>query len=402
MNHLGAEQPLTGLRIIDLSTILGGPIAATFLADFGAEVIKVEIPGSGDPTRWRPGPVAGLSYIWLQENRNKKSITLDLHYEEGQALLRRLVTRADGLIENFRPGTLEKWNVGSEALLAANPSLVMLRLSGFGQTGPNRAKGAFDRIAEAFGGLQFVTGYPEMAPVRPGYAIADYMLAYLGAFSMMMALYWRDARQGTGQVIDLALYEPLLRASEMSIPQYHATGFVRQRTGHFNPFVVPSSCFATADEHWVVIGANTQRLWERLARAIGREDLIDDERFRTTDDRCANPEPLYEIIEAWTRTKEAREIVRIMDEAKVPAATVNSIADIFADDHVQERENIAVFDDPRFGELAVAGVMPKLAATPGRIQSLGPDLGADNDEVYGEWLGLSAQEMASLREKGVI
>lgn len=402
MNNADAAQPLDGLRILDLSSILGGPIAATFLADFGAEVIKVELPGRGDPIRWRPGPQPGLSYIWLQENRNKKSITLDLHHEEGQALLKRLVMEVDGLIENFRPGTLEKWNVGSDALLAANPELVILRLSGFGQTGPNREKGAFDRIAEAYGGLQFVSGYPDRAPIRPGYAIADYMLAYMGAFSMMMALYWRDARGGSGQVVDLALYEPLLRASEMSIPQYHATGFVRRRTGHFNPFVVPSSCFATADERWVVIGANTQRLWERLARAIGREELIDDERFRTTDDRVANPEPLYEILEAWTRSQRAAEIVRLMDEAKVPAAIVNSIADIFADEHIQERENVVVHDDPRFGELAVAGILPKLSRTPGDIRSLGPDLGANNDEVYGQWLGLTTEEMAGLREKGVI
>lgn len=397
-----SNLPLAGLRILDLSSILGGPIAATLLADFGADVIKVELPGRGDPIRWRPGPQQGLSHIWLQENRNKKSITLDLHFEDGQSLLKKLVMHADGLIENFRPGTLEKWNVGSEVLLQANPDLVMLRLSGFGQTGPNRGKGAFDRIAEAYGGLQFVSGYPEMAPVRPGYAIADYMLAYVGAFSMMMALYWRDVRRGRGQVIDLALYEPVLRASEMSIPQYHATGFVRQRTGHFNPFVVPSSCFATADGRWVVIGANTQRLWERLARAIGREDLIDDERFRTTDDRVANPEPLYKILEEWTGSREAQEIVGIMDEAQVPAAIVNSIADIFDDVHVQERQNIVIHDDPRFGDLAVAGVLPKLSATPGAIRSLGPDLGADNDEIYGDWLGLSAQEIEALRDRGVI
>ncbi len=200
----------------------------------------------------------------------------------------------------------------------------------------------------------------------------------------------------------MALYEPVLRASEMSIPQYHDSGFIRQRTGHFNPFVIPSSCFATADGRYVVIGANTQRLWERLARAIGREDLIYDERFRTTDDRCANPEPLYEILEEWTRSKPADTIVRIMDEAQVPAAVVNSIADIFADDHVQQRENIVVHDDPRFGDLAVAGVLPKLSATPGKIRSLGPDLGADNDEIYGEWLSLSPEEIASLRQQGVI
>lgn len=398
----GEDLPLSGLRILDLSSILGGPIAATFLADFGADVTKVELPQRGDPIRWRPGPKNGLSYIWLQENRNKRAITLDLHFEEGQALLKQLVTKVDGLIENFRPGTLEKWNVGSDVLLEANPNLVMLRLSGFGQTGPNREKGAFDRIAEAFGGLQFVTGYPEMPPVRPGYAIADYMLAYVGAFSMMMALYWRDARGGQGQVIDLALYEPVLRASEMSIPIFHATGAVRRRAGHFNPYVVPSSCFATADDQWVVIGANTQRLWERLARAMGREDLLQDDRFRTTNDRVANPEPLYEILESWTRSQKARDIVQIMDDAGVPAAIVNSIADIFEDPHVQERQNIVVHDDPRFGDLAVPGILPRLSHTPGTIRTLGPDLGADNEAIYGEWLGLSREEIDRLRQQGVI
>lgn len=395
-------RPMEGLRILDASTILGGPITATILADFGAEVIKVEMPGKGDSIREGPSPDSGPSYVWLQEGRNKRSITLDLHHHEAQELFKRLVALSDGVVENFRPGTLERWNVGPEELLEVNPGLVMLRLSGYGQTGPYRHKGAFDRIASAFGGVHYVTGYPDAPPVRAGYALADYMAAYVGAFAMAMALYWRDAKGGRGQVIDLALYEPILRASEGSIPYYHRTGYIRERNGNTNPFIVPSSCFPTADDKWVVLSANTHRLWVRLANAIGKPELLNDERFATLEARCAHADELNAILEGWTARRTAAEVVGTLEEAQLPACTVNSIADIFADPHVKARENIVYFDDPRFGELAMPGVIPKLSDTPGRIDRLGPDLGDSNNEIYGGLLGLSEEEMDALRGQGVI
>jgi len=390
------------VRVLDVATILAGPVVATFLAEFGAEVIKVEMPGTGDSTRSGPGPGPGLSFIWLQEGRNKKSVTLDLRKPEGQALLRRLAALSDVMIENFRPGTLERWGLAPDALLDANPRLVLLRISGYGQTGPYRRKGAFDRMATAFGGLHYVTGYPDRPPVRPGYAVADYMSGYVGAFAVMLALYWRDARGGRGQVIDLAIYEPVLRASEDAVPVYDRTGRVRERMSGRNPSIVPSSSFPTADGQWVVIGANTERLWQRLARAIGRADMLEDQRYATLPARVAHADDVYAALEEWTGRRTAAEILAILDEAEVPAAPINSVADLFGDPHIQARENIVRIPDGRVGPLAVPGIIPRLSETPGRIEHLGPDLGSSNDEVYGGLLGLSHTEIAALREDGVI
>ncbi len=388
--------------MLDAATILAGPVTATFLAEFGAEVIKVELPGGGDTAREGPTLAPGLSLLWLQEGRNKKSVTLDLHKEQGQSLFRRLVSAADVLIENFRPGTLEGWNLAPETLLEINPRLVLARISGYGQTGPYRRKGAFDRMATAFGGGLYVTGYPDAPPVRPGFAVADYMSGYVGAFAVVTALYWRDARGGRGQVVDLAIYEPVLRASENSIPAYDRHGVIRERNGNCNPYIVPSSSFPTADGKWVVIGANTERLWRRLAAAVGRGDLLEDERYATLAARTANAEGVYAALEEWTRNKTAAEVMAVMDAAQVPAAPINTVADLFADPHIQARENIVRVPDARVGPLAIPGVVPKLSATPGRIDRLGPSLGEHNDEIYGGLLGLSAAEIADLKKKGVI
>ncbi|MBI1800428.1 MAG: CoA transferase [Chloroflexi bacterium] len=369
---------LEGLRVLDVATILAGPVMTTMLGDFGAEVIKVEMPGRGDTTRQNPALGPGLSFIWLQEGRNKKSVTLDLHHPEGQDLLKRLVAVSDAMVENFRPGTLEAWGLGPEVLLGVNPRLVLLRLSGYGQTGPYRRKGAFDRNASAFGGGTYVTGYPEQPPVRSGYAVADYMAAYTGAFAVMTALYWRDARgpstgSGRGQVIDLALYEPILRASEASIPIYDRTRRVRERAGN-----------------------------RRWARVMERDDLLTDERFATLPARTANADALYAIIDEWARTKTAAELMATLDAAQVPADVIASVADLFADPHIQARANIVRVPDERVGALAVPGVIPKMSATPGRIAHLGPDLGSSNEAIYSGLLGLTARELAALKDRGVI
>jgi len=397
-----SPRPLEGLRILDVATILAGPVCATMLADFGAEVVKVEKPGTGDTTRQGSSDNSGLSLMWLQEGRNKRSITLDLHYPEGQALLKRLVTKVDAMVENFRPGTLEKWGLAPEVLLAANPRLVLLRVSGYGQTGPYRERGSFDRTASAFAGGTFVTGFEDRPPVRTGYAVADYMAAFVGAFSVMMALYYRDARGGAGQVIDLGLYEPVFRASEATVPAYDRAKVVRQRSGNKNPGVVPASNFLAKDGHWVVLNANTDRLWQRLTRAIGREELGTDERFATVAKRIKNEAEIYRLIEEWVASKTSDEAIDQLTAFQVPASRINSIAELFADPQIIARENIVRVADSRIGPLAVPGIIPKLSLTPGRIEHLGPNLGEANAAIYGGWLGLSDAEIEELRVKGVI
>lgn len=394
-------RPLEGIRVLDAATILAGPVAATLLADFGAEVIKVEMPGRGDAAREGPGLGPGLSYLWLQEGRNKRSVTLDLHDPEGQELFRRLAAVSDIVIESFRPGTLEQWGLAPTALHERNPRLVILRVSGYGQNGPYRRRGAFDRTASAFGGSLYVTGHPDRPPVRSGYASADYMAAYAGAFAVLMALHWRD-HGGTGQVIDLALFEPVLRASEASIPLYHRAGHVRERGGDRNPYIVPSSSFATADGRWVVVSANTEVLWRRLAEAIGMPHLTADPRFATLGARCANADELYRILGDWAAARTADEIVRTCDAADVPAAAVNSIADLFADPHIRAREDVVIVEDGHVGPLAVAGIVPKMSVTPGRIEHLGEELGNSTQTVLGGLLGLGDEEIARLRARGVV
>ncbi len=409
------ELPLKGIRVVDAATILAGPVAATMLGDFGAEVIKVEMPRVGDILRGRsdvveersnavPNGSGGeqMSLWFLQEARNKRSVTLDLHKEKGQELLRRLAEKSDVLIENFRPGTFERWNLAPALLLEINPRLVILRVTGYGQTGPYREKGAFDRTATAFGGGTYVTGFEDGPPVRTGFAVADYMGAFAGAFAVMTALYWRDLRGGRGQVIDLALYEPILRASEASVPEYDRTRTVRQRAGNKNPGVVPTGNFLAADGKWVVVAASTDRLWRRLAAAMGRPELGTDERFVSLEARLRNEKETYSVVEEWVATIPSHEVVSRLDAAMVPADRINSVADLFDDPHIAARKNIVRVPDPRMGELAISGVVPKFSLTPGRIAHLGPDLGEANQEIYGKLLGLSSEEIAQLAAEGVI
>ena len=394
--------PLTGVRVLDMATVLAAPVTATMLGDFGADVIKVELPGRGDTTRGPSGSPGRRGPMWLQEGRNKRSVTIDLHHPEGQDLLRRLAGTCDVVVENFRPGVAEKWNVAAGTLRAAYPRLIVLRLSGYGQTGPHRSKPAFDRVAQAFAGSTYATGFPAGPPVRDGYALADYMGAYLGAYAVMLALYHRDARGGEGQVIDLALYEPVFRATEGALVQHSLTGEVRGRHGNRNPQVVPADNFLSADGAWLVIHAGSDRLWPRLARAMERADLLADARFRTGADRIKHQEALYAEITRWAAALPAAEIVRRLEAAGVPVERVRSIADIVAEPHFHERGNIVAFQDEEYGRVLLSGVIPALSATPGRIRHLGPALGAHTDEVLRESLGLDDDELRRLREQGVI
>jgi crotonobetainyl-CoA:carnitine CoA-transferase CaiB-like acyl-CoA transferase len=397
-----AQAPFEGIRVLDLATVMAGPVAATLLADFGADVIKVEEPTRGDTIRGLGGG-AGAELFWLQEGRNKRCVTLDLRQREGQDLLARLAAGSDVLIESFRPGTMEAWNLGPERLCAENPRLVYLRMSGYGQSGPYRERGAFDRVAAAFSGVTYATGDPDRPPVRSGYALADYMSAAYNAFAIAMVLYHRDAKgDGRGQVIDLALYEPLLRASEASSVVFDRFGVVRERTGNRHAAAVPSGLYETNDGAFVVLFAAPDHLFERLARAIGRPELPRDPRYANAGARRKHADDLESEIAEWMAERSAGEAVERLLEAQVPVSQVNSIADVFADPHVAARENLVPVPDGKGGRVRMVGVLPRLSRTPGRIRHGGRPLGADNEEVYGELLGLEPEEVRALRARGIV
>lgn len=396
------QHALAGIRVLDLSSIIAAPVCATMLGDFGAEVVKVEEPVRGDFMRRGAATPGGRSLQWVQDGRNKKSITLNLRDERGRDVLHRLLPHFDVVVTNFRPPTLDRWGLGPEALHARYPRLVILYISGYGQTGPYRGRGAFDRVASAFAGLTYVSGEADGPSVRSGYAVIDYMTAYIGAFSVVTALYHRDLHGGSGQVIDLALYEPGFRASEDALLAYAAHSRVRERSGNINRNVVPASNFTTADNREVAIHAGTDSLLRRLAAVMERPDLAQDPRFATHAERVRNQDALYEIIRAWAATLPAQRLIDMLAAADIPASPVMSIADIAADPHYRDRGTIAEVRDEEFGNLLMAGPMPKLSETPGSIRSLGPALGAHNREVYSDLLGMSGEEMASLHADGVI
>jgi crotonobetainyl-CoA:carnitine CoA-transferase CaiB-like acyl-CoA transferase len=396
------EQPLKDILVLDFSTLLAGPVAATFLGDFGAQVIKIEEPGTGEFTRMIPLYPDGRSPSWLVEGRNKRCITLNLRTAEGQAIAHRLAEKADVAVMNFRPGQAEAWGLGAEDFHRTNPNLIILQVSAYGQTGPYAGKGGFDRTAQAFAGTTYVTGYPDRPPVRSGYALVDYMTSYLGAFGVMTALYNRDLHGAGGEVIDISLVEAAFRASEASVTTYSLTGKVREREGNRNPLVVPADDFEARDGRTVVINAGIPKLWKRLVQAMGRPDLLEDPRFLTPADRIRNQEALYEIVGEWVKALPAAEVVRILDEVKVPADTIRSVADLATDPHLRERKAVLEREAPGIGKVLVPGVFPKLARHPGEIRFLGARLGEHNEEIYRGELGMTAEELATLREKGVI
>ena len=394
------KLPLENITVIDFATILAGPVSSTFLADFGAEVIKVEIPELGDMGRSRFPD--GRPPIWLVENRNKKCITLDLHKEEGQKLAHRLVEKADVAVFNFRTGKTDEWNIGPTDLHRTNPDLIILQVSAYGQTGPYRKRTGFDRTAQTFASTTYVTGYQDQPPVRSGYALVDYMTSYMSAFGVMTALYNRDVNQGGGEVIDATLVEAAFRASEAAVTTYSMTGVVRERLGNRNPGVVPAANFDTKDGRNLVLNANTDRMWHSLAHAMGMPELLEDPRFAEREDMIKNQEELYEIIGGWIKEMTAEEAMAVLEEAGVPSDYLRSIADLADDPHMLAREAIMDFDDPDKGKIKIPGVFPKFSNHPGRVAYLGRGIGADNEEIYGGRLGLSAEELADLKSRGVI
>ncbi len=394
--------PLTGIRILDIGTRIAAPFAATLLADFGAEVIKIELPGRGDFMRSIGPFVDDYSLWWAVEGRNKKSITLDLRVPRGQAIFRALIARTDVVVENFQPGTLEEWGLGYDALAASNPDLILTRASVYGQTGPYRDRPGLDRNGIGFGGLLYITGYPDRPPVRPGIIISDYLTGVFNAFAIMLALYHRDVHRGGGQTVDLALYESVFRILEHTLPAYDRLGIVRGREGNRLRNSAPLDNWETKDGEFICIVAAGDALFPRLARAMGRDDLLHDPRFRSLAERAAHADAINAIVGEWCREHSAAEIEEILLAAEVPVTRAYSIADIAADPHYAARDDIVTVDDPTIGPVKMAAVYPRLAATPGRITRGAPRLGEHNAEIYGDVLGMSAEEIASLRADGVI
>ena len=396
------QSALAGVRVLDLSSIIAAPVTATMLGDFGAEIVKVEEPGRGDFMRRSAAKPGGRSLGWVQDARNKQSITLDLRKEAGRAIVHRLLPHFDVVVTNFRPPTLERWGFGPAVIRARYPRLVALYITGYGLTGPYAGRGAFDRIASAFSGVTYTSGEAGGPSMRAGYALVDYMTAYMGAFSVVSALYHRDRHGGSGQVIDLALFEPAFRASEDALMNFARTGRVRGRTGNINPNVVPAANFVTADGREIAIHAGTDSLLRRLAGVMGEADLATDERFATHAARVRHQQALYARIEAWAGRQTLDEAMRQLVAADVPASPVMSIADIAADPHYRARGTVREVEDAEHGRLLMAAPLPHMSETPGSIRALGPELGSANEAIYGGMLGMSADDIGRLHDEGVI
>lgn len=395
---------MDGVRILDLGTFLAGPHAASIFGEFGAEVLKIEHPGAGDPMRAFGSPTAhpGLTLAFLTEARNRKSVTLDLRQAEGRALFLRLVEKSDVLIENFRPGALEEWGLSWEVLREANPGLVFLRVSGYGQTGPYRKRSGFAHVAHAYSGLSYLAGFPGETPVVPGTApLGDYISSLYGAIGILLALRHRD-KTGRGQVIDVAIFEALFRTLDELAAAYGLFGFVREREGAGSFVAVPHGHFRCRDDKWVAIACTTDRMFERLAEAMERPELADDDMYGIQKNRLAARPAVNAIIEAWVGSQDRAEIMRRCLDAQVPAGNVNSIEDIFQDEHFKARGTLASVDVPGVGEVVVPGVLPHLSKTPGRISGLGPPLGNATADVLRDLLGLLDEDIEALRENQVI
>ncbi|MCU0491792.1 MAG: CoA transferase [Chloroflexaceae bacterium] len=395
-------RPLDDIRVLELGAFLAGPFCGQLLADFGAEVIKVEPPGKGDPMReWGRHRHNGRTLWWPILARNKKSLTLDLRTPEGQEIIRQLVPQCDMLLENFRPGTLEEWGLSYESLRELNPGLIMIRVSGFGQSGPYRDKAGFGSIGEAMGGIRSITGFPDRPPTRIGISIGDSLAATFATVGALTALHQRS-RSGLGQVVDIGIYEGVLALMESMIPEYQFTGHIRERTGNILPNVAPSNIYPTSDGGWFAIGANADAIFKRLAVAMGQPDLADDQRYATHKARGEHQAELDDLIAVWTVQHTADELQTLMDEHGVPAGRIYTAKEMLNDPHFAARQAIVDVSAPNFGSFKMQNVVPKLSATPGGIDWAGPELGQHNAEILHDLLGLSSERMAELRERKII
>ncbi|GAA6132025.1 CaiB/BaiF CoA transferase family protein [Halopseudomonas sabulinigri] len=398
---MDAAKPLAGLKVVELGTLIAGPFAARICAEFGAEVIKVESPNGGDPLRkWRK-LYEGTSLWWFIQARNKQSLTLNLKAPEGLAILKQLLRDADILIENFRPGTLEKLGLGWDVLHALNPGLVMVRLSGFGQTGPYKDQPGFGAVGESVGGLRYITGFADRPPVRTGISIGDSIAALWGVIGALMALRHREVNQGQGQVVDVALYEAVFAMMESMVPEFDVMGFVRERSGNIMPGITPSSIHTCNDGKAVQIGANGDAIFQRCMRAMGRDDLAEDPSLADNAGRDARRDELYALIDSWAARRTQAEVLEVLNRAEVPASKIYSAADMFTDPQYLARKMFLNATLPDGKAFKMPGIVPKLTATPGNVQWTGPTLGEHTDALL-EHLGYSREDVQRLRKEGVI
>ena len=397
-NH---HQILSGVKVLELGQLIAGPFASKTLADFGAEVIKVESPGVGDPLRkWRLLH-EGTSVWWQAQSRNKQSICLDLRVKEGQAIARKLALEADVVIENFRPGTLEKWGLGWEELHQANPKLIMLRISGYGQDGPRRDEPGFAAIGEAMAGLRYITGHPNEVPVRAGVSLGDTIAGLHGALGVLLALYERDARGGQGQMIDVALYEAVFNLTESLLPEYSAFGAIRQPAGGALPGIAPSNAYLCADGQYVLIAGNGDSIYKRLMTLIGRADLGEDPALALNDGRAKRVVEIDAAINAWTKTLTLDEVLKGLLEAEVPSGKIYTAKDIAEDPHYHARGVIETVQAANGLKVQVPGIIPKLSQNPGSIRYRAPTLGEHTNEVL-KSAGLTEEQITILKKSGVL
>jgi len=393
--------PLKGLKVIELGTLIAGPFAGKLLAEFGAEVIKIETPGDGDPLRsWRKLH-QGTSLWWYLQARNKKSVTVNLKAKEGQEIVRRLARNADIVIENFRPGTMEKWNLGWDTLSVLNPGLIMVRVSGYGQSGPYRDRTGFGAIGESMGGLRYVTGDPGRPPARVGISLGDALAAMYGVIGALTAVYHRKVNGGKGQYVDVALYEAVFSMMESMLPEYTMTGFIRERSGGALPGIAPSNTYLCRDGKYVVIGANNDSIFKRLMITMERRDLADDPGLANNTGRAQRAEALDQAIGAWTAKYDLDSVLVKLEAAQVPSGKIYNIQDIVEDVHYRARDMIQEFALKGGEKIALPGIVPKLSETPGDTRWLGPELGAHTAEVLTQ-IGYDAAQQAELKQRGVI
>jgi crotonobetainyl-CoA:carnitine CoA-transferase CaiB-like acyl-CoA transferase len=397
--HEGA-LPLEGLRVVDAASLFAGPVIATMLGDYGADVIKVEHP-SGDNLRKLGWEKDGVSLWWALIARNKRSVTLKLSVPEGAEVMKRLLATADVFVENFRTGTLEKWGLGPDVLHEINPGLVIVRTTGFGQTGPYARRPGFGTLAESISGYAHINGFPDGPPTLPPFALGDGVAALTGAFAAMMALWWRE-HGGTGQVIDLSIYEPLFWILGPHASVYDQLGVVQERTGNRAPFTAPRNAYQARDGRWLGLSGSSQSIAERVLRLVGRPDIVDEPWFGDHAGRLAHQDELDEAISTWIAERDSDEVVRAFEEQEAAIAPVLSIADIFKDPQFEARETITTVQHPVLGPLKMQNVIPRLVTTPGRIRSCGPDLGAHNRELLSDELGYTDEQLADLAGRGVI
>jgi formyl-CoA transferase len=397
-------KPLAGVRVVELGTLIAGPFCSRILAEFGAEVVKVEAPGEGDPLRkWRKlyPDENGTSLWWLVQARNKQSVTANLKHPDGQEMVKRLIARADILVENFRPGVLEKLGLGWDVLAALNPRLVMVRLSGFGQTGPQAAQPGFGAIGESMGGLRYVTGFPDRPPVKTGVSIGDGIASLWGAIGALMALRHREVNGGRGQVVDVALYEAVFAMMESLVPEFDVFGFVRERTGNVMPGITPSNTHTSRDGKHLIIGANGDAIFRRFMEAIGRPDLANDPELANNAGRDRRATEIYGVIDAWVAAHDAETVLGVAAQAGVPASHIFSVADMFADPQYAARGMLEWARLPDGKAFRIPGVVPKLGETPGSTEWLGPALGEHTDAILAE-LGYSATEISDMHRNGAV